>query len=126
MFVERIDIEGNTRTKDKVIRREMQLAEGDAFNAAAIRRSRQRLNDLGYFNTVNITSAPGSTNDKAVVTAAVDEKATGELSLGGGFSTDAGALLSAGLREKNLVGTGIDAGLVGRARAAAVGDELLR
>ena len=113
IFVERIDIQGNTRTKDKVIRREMQLAEGDAFNAAAIRRSRQRLNDLGYFNSVNITSAPGSTNDKAVVTAAVDEKATGELSFGGGFSTDAGALLSAGLRERNLVGTGIDAGLSG-------------
>ena len=113
IFVERIDIQGNTRTKDKVIRRELQLAEGDAFNAAAIRRSRQRLTDLGYFNSVNITSAPGSTNDKAVVTAAVDEKATGELSLGGGFSTDAGALLSAGLREKNLVGTGIDASLSG-------------
>ena len=113
IFVERIDIQGNTRTKDKVIRRELQLAEGDAFNAAAIRRSRQRLTDLGYFNTVNITSAPGSTNDKAIVTAAVDEKATGELSLGGGFSTDAGALISAGLREKNLVGTGIDASLSG-------------
>ncbi|WP_256367028.1 outer membrane protein assembly factor BamA [Acidisphaera sp. L21] len=113
IFVERIDIQGNTRTKDKVIRRELQLAEGDAFNAAAIRRSRQRLNDLGYFNTVNITSAPGSTPDKAIVTAAVDEKATGELSLGGGFSTDAGALLSAGLREKNLIGTGIDASLSG-------------
>ncbi len=113
VFVERIDIEGNTRTKDKVIRREMQLAEGDAFNAAAIRRSRARLNDLGYFNTVNITSSPGSSADRAIVTAAVDEKATGELSLGGGFSTDAGALLSAGLREKNLVGTGIDANLSG-------------
>ncbi len=113
VYVERIDIEGNTRTKDKVIRREMQLAEGDAFNAAAVRRSRARLNDLGYFNTVNITSVPGSSADKAIVTAAVDEKATGELSLGGGFSTDAGALLSAGLRERNLVGTGIDANLSG-------------
>ena len=113
VYVERIDIVGNTRTKDKVIRRELQLAEGDAFNAAAIRRSRTRLNDLGYFNTVNVTSAPGSANDKAIVTAAVDEKATGELSFGGGFSTDAGALLSAGLREKNLIGTGIDASLSG-------------
>ena len=113
VYVERIDIEGNTRTKDKVIRREMQLAEGDAFNSAAVRRSRARLNDLGYFNTVNITSSPGSSGDRAIVTAAVDEKATGELSLGGGFSTDAGALLSAGLREKNLVGTGIDANLSG-------------
>ena len=113
VYVERIDIVGNTRTKDKVIRRELQLAEGDAFNAAAIRRSRARLTDLGYFNTVNITSSSGSSADKAIVTAAVDEKATGELSLGGGFSTDAGALLSAGLREKNLVGTGIDANLSG-------------
>ncbi len=113
VYVERIDIVGNTRTKDKVIRRELQLAEGDAFDAAAIRRSRTRLTDLGYFNTVNITSSPGSTADKAIVTAAVDEKATGELSLGGGFSTDAGALVSAGLREKNLVGTGIDANLSG-------------
>jgi outer membrane protein insertion porin family len=113
VYVERIDIVGNTRTKDKVIRRELQLADGDAFNAAAIRRSRTRLNDLGYFNTVNITSAPGSASDKAIVTVAVDEKATGELSFGGGFSTDAGALLSAGLREKNLVGTGIDASLSG-------------
>ena len=113
VYVERIDIEGNTRTKDKVIRREMQLAEGDAFDSAAVRRSRTRLTDLGYFNTVNITSAPGSNADKVIVTAAVDEKATGELSLGGGFSTDAGALLSAGLREKNLVGTGVDASLSG-------------
>ena len=113
VYVERIDIEGNSRTKDKVIRREMQMGEGDAFNAAAVRRSRQRLTDLGYFNTVNITSAPGASSDKAVVTAVVDEKATGEISLGGGFSTDAGALVSAGLREKNLVGTGLDSSLSG-------------
>ena len=96
-----------------MIRRELQLAEGDAFNAAAIRRSRTRLNDLGYFNTVTITQTQGSAADKAVVDVAVDEKSTGELSFGGGFSTDAGALLSAGLREKNLVGTGIDSSLQG-------------
>lgn len=113
VYVERIDIEGNTRTKDKVIRREMQLAEGDAYNPVAIRRSRQRLTDLGYFNSVNITQTPGSTADKAVVNVGVDEKATGELSFGGGFSTDAGALASAGLREKNLIGTGIDSSLNG-------------
>ena len=113
IYVERIDITGNTRTKDNVIRREMQLAEGDAFNATAIRTSRQRLQDLGYFNTVNVTPSPGSTSDKSVVTTTVDEKATGELSFGGGFSTDDGALLNAGLREKNLVGTGIDANLNG-------------
>ena len=89
------------------------MAEGTRSTPPPFRRSRARLNDLGYFNTVNITSSPGSSADRAIVTAAVDEKATGELSLGGGFSTDAGALLSAGLRERNLVGTGIDANLSG-------------
>jgi outer membrane protein insertion porin family len=113
LYVERIDITGNTRTKDKVIRREFRLSEGDAFNASLVRKSRQRLQDLGYFNTVGITTSPGSAPDKVVINAAVDEKATGELTVGGGYSTDAGALLSAGLHEKNLVGTGIDAGING-------------
>ena len=113
IYVERLDITGNTRTEDKVIRREFRLAEGDAFNAALVRRSRQRLQDLGYFNTVNITNSPGSAPDKTVVTTDVLEKATGEFTVGGGYSTDAGALLSAGLHEKNLIGTGIDAGLNG-------------
>jgi outer membrane protein insertion porin family len=113
VYVERINIVGNTRTEDKVIRREFQLAEGDAYNAAAIRRTRQRLQDLGYFNNVDISTTPGSAPDRAIVTTTVQEKATGELNLGGGYSTDAGALLSAGLRERNLVGTGIDASLNG-------------
>ena len=113
VYIERLDIVGNTRTKDKVIRREFRLAEGDAFNAATVRRSRQRLQDLGYFNGVTVQPSPGSAQDRAVLTATVDEKATGELTLGGGFSTDAGALLNVGLRERNLVGTGIDAGISG-------------
>ena len=113
VFVERIDIEGNTRTKDKVIRREFGFAEGDAFNAASVRQARTRLQDLGYFNSVTVTPQPGSAPDKAVVSTRVDEKATGELTLGGGYSTDAGALVNAGLRERNLVGTGIDANLSG-------------
>jgi len=113
VYVERIDIAGNTRTKDRVIRREFRLAEGDAFNAATVRRSRQRLQDLGYFNSVTVTPSPGSAADRAVLNTAVDEKATGELTLGGGFSTDAGALVNVGLRERNLVGTGIDASING-------------
>ena len=113
VYVERIDIQGNTRTEDKVIRREFRLAEGDAFNAAAIRRTRQRLQDLGYFNGVTINPSPGSAPDRAILTTNVEEKATGELTLGGGYSTDAGALVSAGLRERNLLGTGIDASLSG-------------
>ena len=113
VYVERIDIVGNTRTKDKVIRREFRLAEGDAFNAATVRRSRQRLQDLGYFTSVVVQPTPGSAPDRAVLTANIEEKATGELTLGGGYSTDAGALVQAGLRERNLVGTGIDASING-------------
>ena len=113
VFIERIDIVGNTRTKDKVIRREFRVAEGDAFNATAVRRSRQRLQDLGYFNSATVQPSQGSAPDRAVLTATVDEKATGELTLGGGFSTDAGALVNLGLRERNLVGTGIDASING-------------
>lgn len=113
VYVERIDIVGNTRTKDKVIRREFQLAEGDAFNAELIKKTRQRLMDLGYFQGVEITTAPGSAPDKAIVTANISEKATGQLSFGGGYSTDAGALLDIGLSERNLIGTGIDASING-------------
>ncbi len=113
VYVERIDITGNTRTMDKVIRREFRLAEGDAFNAALLRRSRQRLQDLGYFTGVNISNQPGSAPDKTIVNTRIDEKATGELTVGGGYSTDAGALANAGLRERNLIGSGIDAGLNG-------------
>lgn len=113
VYVERIDILGNVRTKDKVIRREFRLAEGDAFNAALLRRSRQRLQDLEFFTNVQVNSAPGSAPDRSVVSATVDERATGELSLGGGYATDIGPLLTAGLRERNVVGTGIDAGITG-------------
>jgi outer membrane protein insertion porin family len=113
VYVERIDINGNTRTKDKVIRREFRLAEGDPLNAALVRRSRQRLQDLDYFSNVQISSSPGSAPDRGILTTSVQEKATGELTIGGGYSTDSGALASAGLRERNLIGTGIDAGING-------------
>ena len=113
VYVERIDIQGNTVTEDKVIRREFQFAEGDAFNAAAVRRTRQRLKDLGFFGDVKIDNSPGSAPDRAIVTATVSEKATGQLSLGGGYSTDAGALADVGLRQRNLLGTGIDASING-------------
>ncbi len=113
VYVERIDISGNVRTKDKVVRREMRLAEGDAFNAEAVRRSRQRLTDLGYFTGVEVNTSPGSAPDKAILTTSIQERATGELTLGGGYSTDAGALLDVGLAERNLVGTGINASING-------------
>ncbi|MFC3124724.1 outer membrane protein assembly factor BamA [Pseudoroseomonas globiformis] len=107
-YIERIDITGNTRTQDRVIRREMRMVEGDAFNAAQLNRSRQRIRDLGYFSDVQIAPQPGGTPDRVVLNANVTERATGEISLGGGYSTDAGALADLGLRERNLLGTGID------------------
>lgn len=113
VFIERIDVVGNTRTEDKVIRREFRFAEGDPFNADAVRRTQDRLKDLGYFSTVTVTPSEGSAPDRAVVTANVAEKSTGEITLGGGYSTDVGPLVNAGLHEKNLVGTGIDAGING-------------
>jgi outer membrane protein insertion porin family len=113
VYVERIDIVGNTRTKDKVIRREFRLAEGDPFSAEAVRRSRTRLTDLGYFQGVDVATNPGSASDKAILTTTISEKATGELSFGGGYSTDAGALVDIGLAERNLVGTGINASING-------------
>jgi outer membrane protein insertion porin family len=109
VFVERIDINGNTRTQDRVIRREFRLAEGDAFNAAQARRSRERIRNLGYFNDVQINNSPGSAPDRTILTTTVQERATGEVSLGGGYSTDAGFLADFGIRERNLSGTGLDA-----------------
>jgi outer membrane protein insertion porin family len=113
VYIERIDIVGNTRTEDKVIRRQFTLAEGDPFSAEAIRKTRTALNDLGYFGTVDITPTPGSAPDKAIITTKVTEKATGELTFGGGYSTDVGPLLDVGLGERNLVGTGISANING-------------
>ena len=113
VYVERIDITGNTRTEDKVIRREFRLAEGDPYSAEAIRRTKTRLTDLGYFQGVDIKTTPGSAPDKAILDTSIVEKATGELSFGGGYSTDAGALVDIGLAEKNLVGTGVNASING-------------
>ncbi|TPG61422.1 outer membrane protein assembly factor BamA [Roseomonas nepalensis] len=113
LYVERIDVTGNVRTQDRVIRRELRLAEGDAFNAAQVRRSRQRIRDLGYFSDATINTSPGSAPDRVILGTNVTERATGEVSLGGGYSTDAGALADVGLRERNLLGTGVDARING-------------
>jgi outer membrane protein insertion porin family len=113
VYVERIDITGNVRTKDKVIRREFRLAEGDAFNPEVARQSRQRLQDLQYFNTVTVTPTPGSTPDKTVLQTTVSEKSTGQVTIGGGYATDAGALVDAGISESNFIGTGINASING-------------
>jgi outer membrane protein insertion porin family len=110
-FVERIEITGNTRTADRVIRREMRMAEGDPLSTAQIRRSRQRIRDLGYFMNVDIQPQPGTRPDRAVLNTTVTERPTGEISVGGGFSTDAGFLADFGIRERNFLGNGVDARL---------------
>ena len=108
-FVERIEISGNTRTEDRVIRREFRLAEGDPMNARQVRRSRDRLRSLGYFSDVQITNQPGSGPEQVNLVTSVTERATGEFTLGGGYATDAGLLLDVGVRERNLLGMGLDA-----------------
>jgi outer membrane protein insertion porin family len=108
VYVERIDIEGNLRTLDQVIRREFRLAEGDAFNTALLRRSQQRLRNLGFFETVDIRTEPGSAPDKIVIKTKVTERSTGELSFGAGYSTQDGVLGDIRLRERNLLGRGQD------------------
>lgn len=109
VYVERIDIVGNVRTLDRVIRREFRLVEGDAFNTAKVRRSRQRLQNLGFFNKVEVTNAQGSAPDKTVIRAEVQEKSTGELSFGAGISTTDKVIGDVVLRERNLLGRGQDA-----------------
>ena len=108
VFVERIDIVGNVRTLDKVIRREFQLVEGDAFNTTRMQRSQQRIKTLGFFKKVEVNNAPGSAPDKTVVTVEVEEQSTGELSLGLGFSTTDGPLVDVSVHERNFLGRGQD------------------
>lgn len=106
VYVQRIDIVGNTRTLDKVIRREFRLVEGDAFNAAKIRRSQQRIRDLGFFETAEVKTEQGDRPDQSILTVEVEEKATGELSFGAGISTLDGLLGDVSISERNLLGRG--------------------
>jgi len=108
VYVERIDIDGNIRTLDRVIRREFRLVEGDAFNGSLLNRSRQRIERLGFFQSVNIATEPGSEPDQLIITADVQEQATGDLSFAAGFSSESGPLGSITLRERNLLGRGQD------------------
>lgn len=106
VYVERIDVTGNVRTLDSVIRREFRLAEGDAFNTVLLRRSEQRIQNLGFFERVSVTQEPGSAPDRTVIKVDVAERSTGELSFGAGFSTQDGPLGDIRLTERNLLGTG--------------------
>ena len=106
VYVERIEITGNARTLDEVIRREFRLAEGDAYNTALIRRSRQRIMNLGFFSQVDIEVSEGSAPDRTILTVDVREVPTGELSFGAGVSSAEGVLGDISIRERNLLGKG--------------------
>ncbi|MCB1833508.1 MAG: outer membrane protein assembly factor BamA, partial [Geminicoccaceae bacterium] len=106
VYVNRIDISGNVRTLDEVIRREMRLAEGDAYNVALLRRSQQRIRNLGYFETVDVSTTPAAASDRIDIGIKVSERSTGELSFGAGFSTSDGPLFDIRLTERNLLGRG--------------------
>ncbi|MEJ0071677.1 MAG: outer membrane protein assembly factor BamA [Pseudomonadota bacterium] len=108
VFVERIDITGNVRTLDKVVRREFRLVEGDAFNTAKLRRSQQRIRNLGFFKKVDVNNVAGSTPDKTVIQVNVEEQSTGEITVGAGYSTSESVIGEVTLRERNLLGKGQD------------------
>jgi outer membrane protein insertion porin family len=108
VFVERIDIIGNVRTLDRVIRREMSLVEGDAFNTSKLRRSERRIRNLGFFSKVDVNNAEGTAADRTVVEVEVEEQSTGEISFGIGFSTADSIIGDVGIRERNLLGRGQD------------------
>ena len=105
-YIERINVRGNTRTRDYVIRREFDIAEGDAFNAALIDRAERKLKNLGYFKTAKITSEPGSAPDRVIVNVDVEEQSTGEFSVSGGYSTSDGFIAEVSVGERNLLGNG--------------------
>jgi len=106
VFVEMVKISGNVRTLDNVIRREVLLVEGDAFNTSKLRRTRKRIQNLGFFERVEIENKAGSARDKTIIDVSVKERSTGEISFGAGFSSSSGVLGDASIRERNLLGRG--------------------
>jgi outer membrane protein insertion porin family len=106
-YIERINIRGNSKTRDYVVRREFDVAEGDAYNRALINRAERRLKNLNFFKTVKITTEPGSAPDRVVLNVDVEDQSTGEVSLSGGYSTSDGALAEASIGERNLFGLGL-------------------
>jgi len=107
VYIERINIRGNTRTRDYVIRREFDITEGDAYNRALIERAERRIKNLNYFKTVKFTNEPGSAPDRIIVNVEVEEQSTGEFSVAGGYSTSDGIIGEVSIGERNLLGSGL-------------------
>lgn len=108
VYVERINIVGNVRTLDKVVRRQFSLSEGDAFDTAKLQASRRKVRGLGFFRDVQVSREAGSAPDRSIVNVDVQEQSTGELSFGLGFSTTDGPIGDISIRERNLLGRGQD------------------
>jgi outer membrane protein insertion porin family len=106
-YIERINVRGNTRTRDYVIRREFDLSEGDAYNRALVDRAERRLKNLDFFKTVKILTEPGSSTDRVVLVVDLEEKSTGDFSVSGGYSTTDGALAEVSISERNFLGRGL-------------------
>ncbi len=106
IYVERIDVEGNLRTLDRVVRREFGIVEGDAYSPSKVARATRQVRNLGYFRKVDVSNERGSQPDRTRVTVEVEETATGEFSIGAGYSSESGGLLSLRLAERNLLGKG--------------------
>jgi outer membrane protein insertion porin family len=106
VYVERIDIEGNSQTLDRVIRREIEIVEGDPFDARKIRDAQRRIRALNYFSTVDIATEAGTSEDRAVLKVRVQEQSTGSLSFGIGFSSSDGPIGNIALTERNFLGRG--------------------
>jgi len=106
-YIERINLRGNTRTRDYVIRREFDVSEGDAYNRALVDRAERRLKNLDYFKSVKITTEPGSSSDRVILIVDMEEKSTGDFSISGGYSTTDGALAEVSVSERNLLGRGL-------------------
>ncbi len=106
VYVERIVVRGNTRTRDYVVRREFDLGEGDAYNKAIVDRAERRLKNLGFFKSVRITNEPGSAPDRVVVNVDVEDQATGSFGISGGYSTTEGFLAEVSVQETNFGGRG--------------------
>ncbi len=112
VYVERVDVNGNTLTQDKVVRREFRLAEGDAFNSLQVTRSTARINSLGYFQeNFEVDQVDGSGPDRIILEANVQEQATGELSLSAGFSSLESFVFQGSIRQRNFRGRGQTVGL---------------
>jgi outer membrane protein insertion porin family len=105
-YIERINIHGNTRTRDYVIRREFDISEGDPYNRALIDRAERRIKNLNFFKNVKITNEPGSAPDRVVINVDVEEESTGDFSVMGGYSTADGFMGQVSISERNLLGTG--------------------